>query len=40
MVDVERAPAGWFAKLRLEGMQVAEYTRDAPIGVARPEKYW
>jgi DNA-binding transcriptional ArsR family regulator len=30
----------WFAKLTAEGVDVVEYNRPAPAGVARPRKYW
>jgi hypothetical protein len=30
----------WFAKLTAQGVDVVEYTLDAPAGVARPRKYW
>jgi hypothetical protein len=30
----------WYAKLRARGVDVVEYTIDAPPGVARPRKYW
>jgi hypothetical protein len=30
----------WFAKLTAHGVDVVEYTLDAPAGVARPRKYW
>lgn len=30
----------WFAKLTAHGVDVVEYTREAPPGVARPRKYW
>jgi hypothetical protein len=30
----------WLAKLTAYGVDVVEYTREAPPGVARPRKYW
>lgn len=30
----------WFAKLTAQGVDVVEYTVNAPAGVARPRKYW
>jgi predicted transcriptional regulator len=30
----------WFARLTAEGVDVVEYNREAPAGVARPRKYW
>jgi hypothetical protein len=30
----------WFAKLTAQGVDVVEYTGNAPAGVARPRKYW
>jgi hypothetical protein len=30
----------WFAKLTALGVDVVEYTVEAPPGVARPRKYW
>ncbi len=30
----------WFAKLTARGVDVVEYTLDAPPGVARPRRYW
>lgn len=30
----------WFAELTAEGVDVVEYTVNAPPGVARPRKYW
>lgn len=30
----------WFAKLTAYGVDVVEYTLNAPAGVARPRKYW
>jgi hypothetical protein len=30
----------WFAKLTADGVDVVEYTKSAPAGVARPRKYW
>ena len=30
----------WFAKLTAQGVDVVEYTANAPAGVARPRKYW
>jgi hypothetical protein len=30
----------WFAKLTAKGVDVVEYTANAPAGVARPRKYW
>jgi len=30
----------WCAKLTARGVDVVEYTIDAPRGVARPRKYW
>ncbi len=30
----------WFAKLTARGVDIVEYTLDAPPGVARPRRYW
>ena len=30
----------WYAKLTARGVDVVEYTVEAPPGVARPRKYW
>lgn len=30
----------WYAKLTAAGVDVVEYTKEAPPGVARPRKYW
>jgi hypothetical protein len=30
----------WFAKLTARGVDVVEYTLEAPPGVARPRRYW
>ena len=30
----------WFGKLTALGVDVVEYTVEAPLGVARPRKYW
>lgn len=32
--------ATWYAKLTAHGVDVVEYTVDAPPGIARPRKYW
>ncbi len=38
-IDGENAET-WFARLTAEGVDVVEYNREAPAGVARPRKYW
>jgi|YelNatPaOPRAMG01_1025707.scaffolds.fasta_scaffold12696_9 hypothetical protein len=30
----------WFARLTASGVDVVEYNKDCPAGVARPRKYW
>lgn len=41
LVELEGEDAcTWFAKLSARGVDVVEYTIDAPPGVARPKKYW
>lgn len=41
LVELEGEDAStWFAKLSARGVDVVEYTIDAPPGVARPKKYW
>ncbi len=30
----------WFARLTAAGVDVLEYNREAPAGIARPRKYW
>jgi hypothetical protein len=30
----------WLARLTARGVDVVEYTIEAPVGIARPRKYW
>jgi hypothetical protein len=30
----------WYARLTASGVDVVEYTSPAPVGIARPRKYW
>lgn len=30
----------WFARLTASGVDVVEYNKNSPAGVARPKKYW
>jgi hypothetical protein len=40
LVDVEgEGGETWFARLTASGVDVVEYNREAPAGVARPRKY-
>ena len=41
LVEIEgEGTETWFAKLTAQGVDVVEYTVNAPAGVARPRKYW
>jgi hypothetical protein len=41
LVEIEgRESDAWFARLTARGVDLAEYTLDAPPGIARPRKYW
>jgi hypothetical protein len=41
LVEIEgEGTETWFAKLAAQGVDVVEYTVNAPAGVARPRKYW
>lgn len=41
LVDLKKEPGGrWFAGLTRHGTDVAEYTVDCDLGIARPQKYW
>jgi hypothetical protein len=41
LVEVEGEESGtWYARLTARGVDVVEYTVDAPAGIARPRKYW
>lgn len=41
LVEIEgEATETWYAKLTAAGVDVVEYTTEAPAGVARPRKYW
>jgi hypothetical protein len=41
LVEIEGEETGtWYAKLAAAGVDVVEYTADAPPGVARPRKFW
>jgi Fe2+ or Zn2+ uptake regulation protein len=30
----------WFARLTASGVDIVEYNAPAPVGIARPRKYW
>jgi hypothetical protein len=41
LAELEGEDAGiWYGKLTARGVDVVEYTVEAPPGVARPRKYW
>ena len=41
LITLVKEPAGrWFADLNRDGTDVAEYTVDCDVGIARPPKYW
>ena len=41
LIEIEgEGSENWFAKLTAVGVDVVEYTVQAPAGIARPRKYW
>ena len=41
LVEIEGEDgATWYCKLTAQGVDVVEYTSEAPRGIARPRKYW
>jgi hypothetical protein len=41
LIEIEGQQTGtWYARLTARGVDVVEYTIDAPPGVGRPRKYW
>lgn len=41
LAHLVREPSGrWFASLMRDGVDLAEYTVECDVGIARPAKYW